>query len=194
MLSFFIVNYNSTFHLFHDGATVFTLIFNRKSDERSKVTNIMDTYSAIPLIEPDLDKLSWLKGMWTGRIGDDKVEEIWSGLQAGTMMGTFRWITGKKVRFYEFMTISKINRNAILKIKHFSPDLVGWEEKQDVVGFFLTELYDSRAIFYQKSEKKLWLVYEYIHSADELRVYFSPEKNSPVGNREFCFRRKRNSG
>ena len=38
--------------------------------------------------------LAWLSGSWLGRNGDDPVEEHWSPLGGGTLMGMFRWVKG----------------------------------------------------------------------------------------------------
>ena len=102
----------------------------------------------------------------------------------------FRSVSEGKVRFYEFMAIIKGPDKTELLIKHFNPDLVGWEEKDNAARFVLTEASASRAVFYQTSGgKPLWLVYENREGAG-LDVYFRPVENSPVGDSVFSLRRK----
>ena len=51
------------------------------------------------------------------------------------MMGSFRMIENDTVNFYELMTITEQDESLILKLKHFSSDLKGWEEKDTTVDF-----------------------------------------------------------
>ena len=149
----------------------------------------METLSTQPLENAHLEGIAWLEGCWAGRINGDCVEEIWARATAGAIMGMFRWVAKGELRFYEFITIAQNGKNIEMRIKHFDPDLNGWEEKKESTMFFLSELKDRQAVFFQESENKpLWLIYE---SADEsvLRIYFKPQDNSPVGDRVFSFQR-----
>jgi hypothetical protein len=149
----------------------------------------MGEFSARPLVNARLEDLAWLEGFWSGQVNGDEVDEVWTGTSAGAMMGMFRSVREGKLRFYEFMTIAADSEQTELKIKHFDAALVGWEEKDDAVRFVLTESTGKRAVFYQSSgNKQLWLVYESLNGS-ELRVYFRPIENSPVGDSEFSFRR-----
>lgn len=150
----------------------------------------MENFSANPLPNARLEDLAWLEGSWAGRVNGDEVHEIWSGASAGTMMGMFRCIREGAVRFYEFMTITKDSEQTGLTIKHFSPALVGWEEKDGAARFVLTEASSARAVFHQSSgSKRLWLVYENL-AGSGLRIYFRPIENSPVGDSEFHLHRQ----
>lgn len=150
----------------------------------------MGEFSDCPLANARLEGLRWLEGFWSGQVNGDDVDEVWAAASAGAMMGMFRCVSKGKVRFYEFMTISKNPERIDLTIKHFNAGLVGWEEKDNAVRFVLTESAANRAVFYQSSSNKhLWLIYE---SSDEsaLKVYFRPVENSPVGDSEFTFHRR----
>lgn len=70
---------------------------------------------------------SWLEGTWTGRGFGGVTEEIWSAPdQDGIMMGMYRHHNAEgKLAFYEFMTLDQKG----IHVKHFSPALDGWEEK-----------------------------------------------------------------
>lgn len=150
----------------------------------------MGEFSARPLVNTRLEDIAWLEGFWSGHVNGDEVDEVWTGASAGAMMGMFRCVREGKVRFYEFMTIATDSEQTELTIKHFDPSLIGWEEKDDAVRFVLTECSGKRAVFHQASgSKQLWLVYESL-SGSELRVYFRPIENSPVGDSEFSFRRR----
>ena len=154
----------------------------------------MEDFSASPLVNTDLNDLRWLAGSWSGRVDGDEMEEVWTGPLAGSMMGMFRHISDGSVRFYEFMTITRESKHTNLTIKHFNPDLVGWEEKDGAARFILTQVTGERAVFHQVSaDKPLWLVYE-SPDGSTLRVYFRPVENSPVGDSEFLFHRSRSAG
>ncbi len=149
----------------------------------------MEDFSAIPLVKAELDNLRWLAGSWSGRVDGDDMEEVWTEPSAGAMMGMFRHIADGSVRFYEFMTITKEPEHIKLTIKHFNPDLVGWEDKDGAARFVLTRSTGKQAVFHQSSANKpLWLIYETLDGST-LRIYFRPVENSPVGDSEFLFRR-----
>lgn len=75
------------------------------------------------------------------------MQEQWSAPQGNDMMGMFRLIQGGKVVFYEFMTFARESSGLTLRIKHFDPGLVGWEEKDESIVFDLEKIGDNRAVF-----------------------------------------------
>lgn len=76
---------------------------------------------------------AWLAGHWTGDGFGGTSQEIWSPPSAdGTMMGMYRHHQADgSLNFYEFMTLDSTG----MKIKHFHPNLEGWEEKDGFVHF-----------------------------------------------------------
>lgn len=94
--------------------------------------------------EADVGDLNWLSGRWTGEGFGGAAEEIWSPAKGGVMMGMFRHHqAGEILSFYEFMTIDKKG----LRIKHFHPDMKGWEQKDDFELFPFVEQADARVVF-----------------------------------------------
>jgi hypothetical protein len=79
--------------------------------------------------------LSWMAGHWRGEAFGGICEEVWSPEFGGTMVGTFKLVSGKKINFYEIMTITSDSAGPTLNVKHFNPDLTGWEEKDEVMSF-----------------------------------------------------------
>ena len=146
----------------------------------------MSEYSVEMLAGTAVTDLAWFTGNWQGKRGDDLIEEQWSGVAGGTMMSMFRWLRDDAVRFYELMTLEPEGNGVLLRIKHFSPGLVGWEEKDESATFALAHLAPSKAVFSRQGhDKPLWLVYEQSH-ADELLVYF--DKGEGVPPQEAIFR------
>ena len=81
----------------------------------------------------DINDYQWLAGTWTGDGFGGTSEEMWSKPSAdGTMMGVYRHHKGDgTLNFYEFMVLDKTG----LKLKHFNPDMMAWETKEDFVHF-----------------------------------------------------------
>jgi hypothetical protein len=84
--------------------------------------------------------VAWLAGHWVGPALGGEAEEIWSPPKAGSMMGMYRLVRGDKVIFYELLTLAQEGGSLVLRLKHFNPDLTGWEEKQKTVDFRLVGL------------------------------------------------------
>jgi hypothetical protein len=91
--------------------------------------------------------VAFIAGHWQGEALGGKTEEIWSPPQAGSLMGVFRLITDDKVAFYEILTITEEANSLVLRIKHFHPDLKGWEEKDEVRVFPLVRVEPRTAYF-----------------------------------------------
>ena len=97
--------------------------------------------------EATLSDVSWISGYWKGEALGGIIEEIWSDPYGNSMMGSFKLVSEGKVSFYELCTISEENNTLILRIKHFSSDLKGWEEKDDSEEFKLVKLDKNKAYF-----------------------------------------------
>jgi hypothetical protein len=87
-----------------------------------------------------LDQVAWLAGHWVGEGLGGVSEELWSPPAGGAMMGTYRLLKDGAPVFYEFLLLAEENGTLILKLKHFNPDLTGWEEKADFVDFPLVAI------------------------------------------------------
>lgn len=106
----------------------------------------------------DINDYAWLAGRWTGDGFGGSSEEIWSPPSAdGTMMGVYRHHKADgTLNFYEFMVLDK----AGLRLKHFTPGLVGWEAKEDFVTFEMTghdnDIIELKGlVFERKSETEM---------------------------------------
>lgn len=80
---------------------------------------------------------AWLTGDWVG-VGIDGAEaaESWLPASGGTMAGIFlQEKPDGTILFTEHMYLSEEGGSLMLKLKHFNPDLTGWEEKDGMVRF-----------------------------------------------------------
>ncbi len=128
-----------------------------------------------------VEDLNWMVGYWSGSGFGGECEEVWMPAVDGHMIGTFRmWENGKLI-FSEFMNLTQDGESVSMKLKHFNPDLSGWEEKEEWTTFKLIEL----------QENKVWfdgLTIERI--GDEMVYQLALTENGKETNEEFRFSRK----
>lgn len=110
-----------------------------------------------------IDQIGWIQGNWQGEAFGGTVEEVWNPPSAGTMMGMFKSEKGGIVNFYELMIIAEQDNTLLMKLKHFNPDLSGWEEKEETVDFPLVKLEPKAAYFDGLTFEKI--------SEEEMHVY-----------------------
>jgi len=95
----------------------------------------------------DLSAVAWIAGHWRGEALGGIAEEIWSTPLGGSMMASFKLVVNDQVKFYELETILEQGDSLILKLKHFSSNLHGWEEKEETVDFRLVKVADDKVYF-----------------------------------------------
>ena len=91
--------------------------------------------------------MEWLAGTWRGEGLGGQSEEIWSAPRGGVMMGMYRHLKGDAPVFYEFLTLSESDGALVIRLKHFNPDLTGWEEREESVSFPLAAIRDGAYYF-----------------------------------------------
>lgn len=81
----------------------------------------------------------WLVGQWSGEgIGGAEAHESWLIPSGTTMVGTFVQETADgTILFTEHMYLMEQDGSLVVKLKHFNPDLTGWEDKDGMVTFRL---------------------------------------------------------
>ena len=99
------------------------------------------------LADQALSPLAWLAGRWVGTGPGGEVEEIWSPVAGGEMLGIFRSIEDGVPVFYEFRSVRVEAGRVVLRLKHFDPDFSGWEMRGDSVDFALETWGENGARF-----------------------------------------------
>lgn len=94
-----------------------------------------------------LKNIEWLSGHWKGEAFGGIAEEIWSPPTGNSMMFTFRLVSEGQVSFYEFGHILETDGTLILQLKHYDPNLIGWEEKEETIDFPLVKVADNKLYF-----------------------------------------------
>ena len=129
-----------------------------------------------------LADIAQLSGSWTGTGLGGLSEEIWSKPAAGVMMGMYRLIKDNKPVFYESLWVVEENGTIVMRLKHFHPNLVGWEEKDKTVDFKFVKKEGKRVFF-------SGLTFDFA-SDKELTIYLAlRQKDGTV--KEEVFRMKR---
>jgi hypothetical protein len=127
-----------------------------------------------------VEDFAWLAGTWVGERRGQAIEEHWSSPAVGAMIGMFRWLRGEAGPLYEFMSLEPGESGGVLlRIKHFTAGLVGWEEKEQAALFVLVARDGERAVFRMEKETgPLYLVYHPIEEGG-LLVYFEKDDETP---------------
>jgi hypothetical protein len=76
-----------------------------------------------------LKSLSFLSGRWVSEAPDQMQEELWTPVTGDSITGSFRILKQGSPVFYEFWVVEVNDNRPVLKMKHFSVGLVGWEDK-----------------------------------------------------------------
>lgn len=124
---------------------------------------------------------AWIEGTWVGDGFGGTSEEIWSEPSAdGTIMGSFRHFNGDgSLNFYEFLVLDSTG----LRLKHFNPDMTGWEQKDDFVTFELIAFEQNKIVL-------KGLIYE-LKSEDEMEIRLDlKNKEGEKWTEIFSMRRK----
>jgi hypothetical protein len=125
--------------------------------------------------------MKWLAGHWVGEAFGGTTEELWADPVGGTMAGLYRLHKEGKTIFYEILTVSEKDGSLVMRLKHFNPDLTGWEEKNEVQSFSLVAKRDGALQFEGMS---------FHPQGDQLTVHLAIEhKDKPVEEVTFKYRR-----
>ncbi len=120
-----------------------------------------------------------MEGVWEGPAFGGVSEEIWSKPSAGTMMGVYRSIEKGKVTFYEIDLLVEAEGSLEMRLKHFHPDLKGWEEKDEVRVFPLIKLEQDAIYFDGMTYKRT--------GPDTVTVYLAISDKGSTKSREVVF-------
>lgn len=88
-----------------------------------------------PPLAAAIDGAAWLAGRWVGTGFGGQMEETWSPPVGGQMIGHFRYWREGEPQFYEIMMMDVAEGGVRMRVKHFNPDFVGWEERDGWVEF-----------------------------------------------------------
>lgn len=131
--------------------------------------------------QASIQDVAWIAGNWTGEIWGGRFEENWSAPSAGSMMASFKFIKDNQVSFYELITIQEQGQSLVIKLKHFSHDLKGWEAKEQSVDFPLVKIESNAVYFNGYTFKKV--------SDDQIHVFVVVDSDGQQQEVKFIFER-----
>jgi Domain of unknown function (DUF6265) len=95
-----------------------------------------------------LKDMLWLVGDWQGPLEGGMQQHTAFPPTKGHMPGFARgWGQDGSIWFYEINDFIELNGSLEFRVKHFSGDLAGWEDKNDYVRHRLIELTDKAMYF-----------------------------------------------
>lgn len=97
--------------------------------------------------EVSIDDFKFLTGTWIGAGMGGKSEEMWMPPADGRLFGIFKQSSDEGLIFSEFMEITEVDGEFVLRLKHFNPDFSGWEDKTEHVTFRLKSVGVDQADF-----------------------------------------------
>ena len=136
--------------------------------------------------------LEFMTGNWKTTSDWGDMDEIWSSPMGNCMMCTFRCIKDGRIVFYEFIVIEQNENDSVpvLKLRHFNPGSIGWEDKDKPYAYPLTFSKGQKAIF-ERPDKKTIITYERL-SKDTLKSVLIQETGEKKKTTEFIYSRSQN--
>lgn len=144
------------------------------ADAQTKLTeNTVLRDEGTPRASVTVADLAWLAGHWQGEGLGGIVEEFWAPQLGESMMGAFKLVANDRVEFQEMMMITPDSVAGLaLVLKHFDPDMKGWEHQDSVMAFRLVRVAPGFAYF-------SGLTFERVGS-DGLRIYLAMRRDDGV--------------
>lgn len=86
--------------------------------------------------------MAWIEGHWIGDMPEGPVEHVVLGPRFGHLPGFVRALAPKNPIFYEISVFAEVGDSLTLRVKHFTPELAGWEAQ---AGYIARPLVDRDA-------------------------------------------------
>lgn len=133
--------------------------------------------------------LAFMSGTWTVNHKWGDMEEFWGPPMGNCMVSSYRCVKDGKVVFYEFVVIEQGGNVPVMKLRHFNPGSIGWEEKNAPLDYPLIAFEKNKAVFGPK-DQSLRLTYALI--SGNLQVPLEEKnKNNEWEKMMFNYIRKR---
>ncbi len=150
------------------------------SNGQEKFSNTLIATESVTSPDAELNSIRWIEGHWRGEAFGGLTEEVWSPPLGGSMMCAFKLVVDGKIKFYELATISEEKSTLILRLKHFHPNLKGWEEKDKTLDFRLIKMEPGKIYFDQFAFERvdalhmnIFVVIENQGTREEVRFSYS---------------------
>lgn len=136
-----------------------------------------------------ISDLGFIAGNWAMKHEWGDMDENWSTPMGDNMMGSYRCVNNGKIVFYEFMVIEQTDSVPVMRLRHFGPGSIGWEDKDTPNVYPLVKLGAEQAVF-ERPDKKLRLIFRR-KGPEQLTVVLEQEdKNGKWEKDAFDYRLK----
>ncbi|MBE9463339.1 DUF6265 family protein [Dyadobacter subterraneus] len=136
-----------------------------------------------------ISDLAFMSGTWTMKHEWGDMEEFWGPPMGNSLISSYRCVKDGKVVFYEFVVIEQGENVPVMKLRHFNPGSIGWEDKNSPLEYPLSSLSKNKAVFEAK-DKSLRLIYQLVNENLEV-VLEEKNKNNEMEKMVFAYRRKK---
>jgi len=141
---------------------------------------------AAPVVNgPLIQDLAFIAGHWQGGVTGGIFDEEWSPPASDSMMGMFRYMEGGAVKFYEFMAIEATPAGPVLRLRHFDPGLIAWEQKDAPLSLSVSSFTEKQVVF-SSPDSSIRLTYRR-SSPDTLTVILERTAGGHSGKQEFDY-------
>ena len=149
---------------------VITMLAAAVSSQVKNTENTVKLAEGAKSANATIQDVAWLAGNWSGTGLGGVSDETWGTPNNGVMVGTYRLVINNKPIFYEMMWMMEHEGSIILRLKHFSAELVGWEEKDKTVDFRFVNKVGNRVNFsgltYEQTSKDKLTIYLALRQKD----------------------------
>lgn len=91
--------------------------------------------------------LAWLEGYWIGDMPEGPVEHLILGPKFGQMPSFVRAVGPRGVIFYEISVFEQVGDSVTVRVKHFTPQLEGWEAQSASIDRPLVDRNETTLFF-----------------------------------------------
>ncbi|WP_159467780.1 DUF6265 family protein [Dyadobacter sp. 3J3] len=135
-----------------------------------------------------INDLAFMSGTWVMKHEWGDMEEFWGPPMGNSLISSYRCVKDGKVVFYEFVVIEQIDDIPIMKLRHFNPGSIGWEDKNSPLEYPLVSISKNKAVFEAK-DKSLRLIYQLTNENLEV-ILEEKNKNNEMEKMIFAYKRK----
>jgi hypothetical protein len=139
-------------------------------------------------LKASVNDLAFMSGTWTLKHEWGDMEEFWGPPLGNSLISSYRCVKDGKVVFYEFVVIEEIAQNLVLKLRHFNPGSIGWEDKNAPLEYPLVEFSKNKAVF-EAADKSNRLIYRLVSGNLEV-VLEEKNKEDKMERTVFAYKRK----
>lgn len=109
--------------------TILVLISSAASAQGADPRSFVRRYHAgAQPVRASIDDVRWLEGYWIGKMPEGPVEQYYLPPAADQMPSFVRSLNDKGIIFYEISAFVERGGTIFIRLRHFTPGLIGWED------------------------------------------------------------------